>query len=91
MVQGFMYLVAVMDGWSRYGLAGELSNSLDREFCIRAGTSAVAGAFKDAAEASGAEFRVEAPILNRHDFEHLEAEGWGDSGPAAESEPSETS
>lgn len=33
---GFRYLVAVMDWWSRYVLAWELSNSLESEFCIRA-------------------------------------------------------
>ena len=38
MAYGFMYLVAVMDWWSRYVLAWELSNSLDSEFCIRAWT-----------------------------------------------------
>ena len=43
MAHGFMYLVAVMDWWSRYVLAWELSNSLDSEFCIRAWTSALAG------------------------------------------------
>ena len=37
-----MYLVAVMDWWSRYVLAWELSNSLDSEFCIRAWTAALA-------------------------------------------------
>jgi putative transposase len=42
MATGFMYLVAVMDWWSRYVLAWELSNSLDSEFCIRAWTSALA-------------------------------------------------
>ncbi len=42
MAYGFMYLVAVMDWWSRYVLAWELSNSLDSEFCIRAWTAAVA-------------------------------------------------
>ena len=42
MVSGFMYLVAVMDWWSRCVLAWELSNSLDSEFCIRAWTNAVA-------------------------------------------------
>jgi putative transposase len=41
MATGFMYLVAVMDWWSRYVLAWELSNSLDSEFCIRAWTSAL--------------------------------------------------
>lgn len=33
---GFMYLVAVMDWWSRYVLAWEVSNTLDSDFCIRA-------------------------------------------------------
>jgi len=42
MASGFMYLVAVMDWWSRYVLAWELSNSLDSEFCIRAWTGALA-------------------------------------------------
>lgn len=42
MACGFMYLVAVMDWWSRYVLAWELSNSLDSEFCIRAWTNALA-------------------------------------------------
>jgi hypothetical protein len=37
-----MYLVAVMDRWSRYVLAWELSNGLDSEFCIRAWTGALA-------------------------------------------------
>ena len=41
MACGFMYLVAVMDWWSRYVLAWELSNSLDSEFCIRAWTAAL--------------------------------------------------
>ena len=42
MAYGFLYLVAVMDWWSRYVLAWELSNSLDSEFCIRAWTGALA-------------------------------------------------
>jgi putative transposase len=42
MACGYMYLVAVMDWWSRYVLAWELSNSLDSEFCIRAWSNAVA-------------------------------------------------
>ena len=42
MACGFLYLVAVMDWWSRYVLAWELSNSLDSEFCIRAWTAALA-------------------------------------------------
>jgi putative transposase len=34
--RGYMYLVAVMDWYSRYILAWELSNSLDRFFCLTA-------------------------------------------------------
>jgi putative transposase len=41
MAYGFMYLVAVMDWWSRHVMAWELSNSLDSEFCIRAWTRAL--------------------------------------------------
>jgi putative transposase len=40
--RGFLYLVAVMDWWSRYVLAWELSNSLDSVFCIRAWEKALA-------------------------------------------------
>lgn len=36
MRRGFMYLVAIMDWYSRYILAWELSNSLDRFFCLSA-------------------------------------------------------
>ena len=36
MQQGFMYLVAVMDWWSRYVLGWELSNTMDPDFCIAA-------------------------------------------------------
>lgn len=34
MAQGFMYLVAVMDWFSRYVLAWQLSNTLDGVFCL---------------------------------------------------------
>lgn len=44
MQYGFMYLVAVMDWWSRYVLAWELSNTLEAEFCIRAWEQALAHA-----------------------------------------------
>lgn len=33
---GFLYLVAIMDWYSRYVLSWELSNSLDSSFCVRA-------------------------------------------------------
>lgn len=36
MRQGFMYLVAILDWYSRYVLAWELSNTLEGEFCLTA-------------------------------------------------------
>ena len=36
MPQGFMYLTAVMDWYSRYVLSWRLSNTLDVEFCLEA-------------------------------------------------------
>lgn len=44
MACGFLYLVAVMDWWSRYVLAWELSNTMEAEFCIRAWEQALAHA-----------------------------------------------
>ena len=34
--RGFVYLVAVMDWYSRHILSWEISNTMDREFCIKA-------------------------------------------------------
>lgn len=36
MVQGFMYLVAIMDWYSRFVLSWRLSNSLEGSFCVEA-------------------------------------------------------
>ena len=44
MACGFMYLVAVMDWWSRYVLAWALSNTMETEFCIRAWEQALSHA-----------------------------------------------
>jgi putative transposase len=44
MQYGFMYLVAVMDWWSRYVLSWSLSNTMEAEFCIRAWEAALAKA-----------------------------------------------
>jgi putative transposase len=44
MQYGFMYLVAVMDWWSRYVLSWGLSNTMEAEFCIRAWEAALAKA-----------------------------------------------
>ena len=35
-LKGFVYLVAIMDWYSRYVLSWEVSNSLDSSFCIKA-------------------------------------------------------
>jgi len=42
--RGFLYLVAVMDWYSRHVLAWRLSNTLDATFCIEAAKSALAAA-----------------------------------------------
>ena len=42
MQQGFMYLMAVMDWWSRYVLGWELSNTMDANFCVRTWEKALA-------------------------------------------------
>ncbi len=36
MPQGFLYLVAVLDWYSRYVLSWQLSNTLDTRFCLDA-------------------------------------------------------
>ena len=36
MAHGFMYLVAIMDWYSRYVLAWRLSNTMDSDFCVEA-------------------------------------------------------
>jgi len=40
MARGFMYLVAVMDWWSRYVLGWRLSNTMEAAFCVDAGRTA---------------------------------------------------
>lgn len=42
LMYGYMYLVAVMDWFSRYVLAWEISNTLDARFCVEALTKAMA-------------------------------------------------
>jgi putative transposase len=41
MRRGFLYLVAILDWYSRYVLAWELSNTLDTAFCLTALDSAL--------------------------------------------------
>lgn len=42
MAQGFVFLVAIMDWYSRYVLAWRLSNTIDTEFCLDALEGALA-------------------------------------------------
>ena len=42
MRRGFLYLVAIMDWWSRRVLAWRLSNTMDADFCIEALEEAMA-------------------------------------------------
>lgn len=61
--QGYMYLVAVMDWWSRYVLAWEISNTMDSDFCIRAWERALGNAHQAPQIANtdqGAQFTSEA-------------------------------
>lgn len=41
MATGFMYLVAVMDWWSRYVLGWRLSNTMEADFCVDAWEAAL--------------------------------------------------
>jgi putative transposase len=43
LLRGYLYLVAVLDWWSRYVLSWEMSNSLDAEFCVVALQQALEG------------------------------------------------
>jgi len=47
MQHGFMYLVAILDWFSRYVLAWQLSNSLDGRFCLEALKQALFGGQPD--------------------------------------------
>ncbi|MFT5067528.1 MAG: putative transposase, partial [Reinekea sp.] len=42
MPRGFLYLVAIMDWYSRKVLAWRLSNSMDADFCVEALNEALA-------------------------------------------------
>ena len=44
--KGFLYLVAIMDVYSRHVLSWKLSNSLDTEFCLEAMEMALEGGRK---------------------------------------------
>lgn len=47
LLNGFVYLVAIMDWYSRYVLSWEISNSLDTSFCLAAVDQALAGGRPD--------------------------------------------
>ena len=70
MAKGFMYLVAVMDWWSRRVLSWRVSNTLDRAFCVEALEEALAryGAPQICNTDQGAQFTSEAftDVLTAH-------------------------
>ena len=43
LLRGYLYLVAVLDWWSRYVLSWQISNSLNAEFCVEALQQALEG------------------------------------------------
>jgi putative transposase len=43
LLRGYLYLVAVLDWWSRYVLSWQISNSLDAQFCVEALQRALEG------------------------------------------------
>jgi putative transposase len=69
MSRGFMYLVAIMDWYSRYVLSWKLSNTLDAEFCTEALREALSKGRPDIFNTDqGAQFTSEAftGILEEH-------------------------
>ena len=70
MARGFVYLVAVMDGYSRRVLSWRVSNTLDRAFCVEALEEALAryGAPEIFNTDQGAQFTCEAftAVLKAH-------------------------
>jgi len=72
MSRGFMYLVAVMDWHSRKVLSWRVSNTLDTDFCIRAGEDAISrfGAPEIFNTDQGAQFTSDAftSLLKDHDI-----------------------
>ncbi len=77
MASGFMYLVAVMDWWSRYVLAWRLSNTLEAAFCVdaweaalRAGRQAPLISNTD----QGSQFSAPMFVDGRHASEHGRAQ-----------------
>jgi len=57
MAHGFMYLVVIMDWYSRYVLAWRLSNTLDADFCVEALEEALSKGKPDI-------FKSHFPIIN---------------------------
>lgn len=72
MAKGFLYLVAIMDWYSRKVLAWRVSNTLDTEFCVEALEEALAryGAPEIFNTDQGAQFTSQAftDVLKRHEI-----------------------
>ena len=59
MARGFLYLVAIMDWYSRYVVAWRLSNTMDADFCVEALEDAGQG------KARGVQHRPRKPVHQR--------------------------
>jgi len=85
-------ILSILKFWRQMGVTVEVSDEggyweTGSEEKLRAALesyngliAAVAGAFKDASDASGKGGSVESPIFARGDFERLEAQGWQEFG-----------
>ena len=69
MAKGFLYLVAIMDWYSRYVVAWRLSNTLDADFCVEALAEALGNATPEVFNTDqGSQFTGEGftGLLERH-------------------------
>ena len=72
MAHGFMYLVAIIDWYSRYVLAWRLSNTMDSDFCVEALEEALSKGIPGIFNTDqGSQFTSEAftGVLLRHDIQ----------------------
>ena len=79
MAHGFLYLVVIMDWYSRYMLSWRLSNTLDADFCVEALEEALRKGRPDIFNTDqGTQFTGKAfiGILERHGI-HISMDGKG--------------
>ena len=81
LARGFVYLMAIIDWFSRYVLVWELSTTLDTSFCVDASSPCVArsdpGDFQYRSRGSVYQYRVSQSAQSRQDSHQL---GWPRTG-----------